>query len=76
MNPCPQNKPSRRTVLKSIGVTTTLAASGLLQSTIYAGPSKASCNEPETYLSGYFLPLEITPSSLNSRSLRSRTACS
>lgn len=36
MNSSPQNNPSRRTVLKSIGVTTTLAASGLLQSMIIA----------------------------------------
>ncbi len=39
MNPSPQNNPSRRTVLKSIGATTTLAASGLLPSSIYAAPS-------------------------------------
>ena len=44
MNPSPQNKPSRRTVLKSIGATTTLAASGLLPSMIYAAPS-ASAND-------------------------------
>ncbi len=40
----PQNHPSRRTVLKSIGATTALAASGLLPSTIYAVPS-ASAND-------------------------------
>ena len=44
MNPSPQNNPSRRTVLKSIGATTTLAASGLLPSMIYAAPS-ASAND-------------------------------
>jgi hypothetical protein len=40
----PQNHPSRRTVLKSIGATTALSASGLLPSTIYAVPS-ASAND-------------------------------
>ena len=44
MNTSPQNNPSRRTVLKSIGATTTLAASGLLPSMIYAAPS-ASAND-------------------------------
>ncbi len=43
MNTLPQNEPSRRTALKSIGATTALAASGLLPSTIYAAPS-ASAN--------------------------------
>ena len=38
MNPSPENKTSRRSALKSIGATTTLAASGLLTSTIYAAP--------------------------------------
>ena len=44
MNPSTQNNPSRRTALKSIGATTTLAASGLLPSMIYAAPS-ASAND-------------------------------
>ena len=44
MNPSPQNKTSRRSVLKSIGATTTLAASGLLASAIYAAPP-ASAND-------------------------------
>ncbi|TWT97382.1 Gfo/Idh/MocA family protein [Neorhodopirellula pilleata] len=44
MNPSPQNNLSRRTVLKSIGATTTLAASGLSPSMIYAAPS-ASAND-------------------------------
>ena len=44
MNPSPQNKTSRRSVLKSIGATTTLAASGLLPSAIYAAPP-ASAND-------------------------------
>jgi predicted dehydrogenase len=44
MNTSPQNNPSRRTVLKSIGATTTLAASGLLPSLIYAAPS-ATAND-------------------------------
>ena len=39
-----QNHPSRRTVLKSIGATTALAASGLLPSAIHAAPS-ASAND-------------------------------
>ena len=38
----PQNEPSRRTVLKSIGATTALAASGLLPSSIYAAPSTSA----------------------------------
>lgn len=38
MKPSPENKTSRRSALKSIGATTTLAASGLLTSTIYAAP--------------------------------------
>ena len=42
MNRYPHNKTSRRTVLKSIGATTTLAASGLLPSMIYAAPSAAA----------------------------------
>ena len=44
MNPSAQNNPSRRTVLKSIGATTTLAASGLFPSMIYAAPA-TSANE-------------------------------
>lgn len=44
MNPSLQNKPSRRVVLKSIGATSTLAASGLLPSMIYSAPS-ASAND-------------------------------
>ncbi len=43
MNPSAQNHPSRRTALKSLGATTTLAASGLLPSAIYAA-SPASAN--------------------------------
>lgn len=42
MNPSPQNKHSRRVVLKSIGATSTLAASGLLPSMIYAAPSASA----------------------------------
>jgi predicted dehydrogenase len=42
MNTLPQNEPSRRTALKSIGATTALAASGLLPSTIYAAPSPSA----------------------------------
>lgn len=42
MNSSPKNIPSRRTVLKSIGATTTLAASGLLPSMIYAAPPAAA----------------------------------
>ena len=44
MDTLPQNEPSRRTVLKSIGATSALAASGLLPSTIYAAPS-ATAND-------------------------------
>ena len=44
MNPSSQIKISRRSVLKSIGATTTLAASGLLPSAIYAAPP-ASAND-------------------------------
>lgn len=43
MHPSPQNNPSRRTALKSIGATTALAASGLLLSMTYAALS-ASAN--------------------------------
>ncbi len=43
MPPSPQNNPSRRTALKSIGATTALAASGLLPSMTCAAPS-ASVN--------------------------------
>jgi predicted dehydrogenase len=42
MNIFPQNKTSRRSVLKSIGATTTLAASGLLPSAIYAAPPSSA----------------------------------
>ncbi len=42
MKPAAQNKPSRRSVLKSIGATTTLAASGLLPSMLYAAPSAST----------------------------------
>ena len=42
MNPLPQINHSRRTVLKSIGATSTLAASGLLPSMIYAAPSASA----------------------------------
>ena len=42
MNPSPQNNPSRRTVLKSIGATTSLVASGLSPSMIYAAPSASA----------------------------------
>ncbi|MCR9208002.1 MAG: Gfo/Idh/MocA family oxidoreductase [bacterium] len=42
MNTLPQNKPSRRTALKSIGVTTAFAASGLLPSSMYAAPSTSA----------------------------------
>ena len=44
MNPSPENKTSRRSVLKSIGATSTLAASGLFPSAIYAAPP-ASAND-------------------------------
>ena len=44
MNSSLQKHPSRSSVLKSIGATTTLAASGLLSSMIYAAPS-ASAND-------------------------------
>ena len=44
MNPSPQDKTSRRSVMKSIGATTTLAASGLFLSAIYAAPP-ASAND-------------------------------
>ncbi|TWU04760.1 Gfo/Idh/MocA family protein [Stieleria varia] len=43
MNKSPQKNPSRRTVLKSIGATTTLTASGLLPSMLYAA-TPASAN--------------------------------
>jgi predicted dehydrogenase len=42
MNTSSPNNPSRRTVLKSIGATTTLAASGLLPSAIYAATPTAA----------------------------------
>lgn len=42
MNTLPQNKPSRRTALKSIGATTALAASGQLPSSIHATPSTSA----------------------------------
>ena len=44
MNPSTQNLSSRRTALKLIGASTTLAASGLVPSAIYAAPS-ASAND-------------------------------
>ncbi|MCM2369079.1 Gfo/Idh/MocA family protein [Aporhodopirellula aestuarii] len=44
MNSSPHNKTSRRSVLRSIGATTALAASGLLPSAIYAAPP-ASAND-------------------------------
>jgi predicted dehydrogenase len=44
MNTTPQNNPSRRIVLKSMGATTSLAVSGLLPSMIYAAPL-ASAND-------------------------------
>ena len=44
MNSSPRNHPSRRTVLKSFGATTAVAASGLLPRAIYAAPS-ASAND-------------------------------
>lgn len=52
MNSSPKNIPSRRTVLKSIGETTTLAASGLLPSMIYAAPPAAANNKLRVGLIG------------------------
>ncbi len=52
MNPCPQDMPSRRTVLKSIGATTTLAASGLLPSTIHVATSSSANNKLRVGLIG------------------------
>ena len=52
MNSSPKNIPSRRTVLKSIGATTTLAASGLLPSMIYAAPPAAANNKLRVGLIG------------------------
>ncbi|ELP30584.1 Gfo/Idh/MocA family protein [Rhodopirellula baltica] len=42
MTTTPQNSPSRRTVLKSIGATTALTASGLAPTAIHAATSKAA----------------------------------
>ncbi|WP_286762945.1 MULTISPECIES: Gfo/Idh/MocA family protein [Rhodopirellula] len=42
MNTLPQNKPSRRTALKSIVATTAFAASGLLPSSVHATPSTSA----------------------------------
>lgn len=42
MTTTPQNSPSRRTVLKSIGATTALTASGLAPSAIHAATSKSA----------------------------------
>ena len=52
MNSSPQKHPSRRTVLKSIGATTTLAASGLLPSMINAASSASANNKLRVGLIG------------------------
>ncbi|WP_039962231.1 Gfo/Idh/MocA family protein [Rhodopirellula europaea] len=52
MNPSPHNHPSRRTALKSIGATTTLAASGLVPSMIYAAPSTSGSDKLRVGLIG------------------------
>jgi predicted dehydrogenase len=52
MNLSPHNHPSRRTALKSIGATTTLAASGLVPSMIYAAPSTSGSDKLRVGLIG------------------------
>lgn len=52
MNPCPHSHPSRRTALKSISATTTLAASGLVPSMIYAAPSTSGSDKLRVGLIG------------------------
>ncbi|XZE56554.1 Gfo/Idh/MocA family protein [Planctomycetaceae bacterium SH139] len=52
MNPSPHSHPSRRTALKSIGATTTLAASGLVPSMIYAAPSTSGSDKLRVGLIG------------------------
>lgn len=52
MNPSPPYHASRRTALKSIGATTTLAASGLVPSMIYAAPSTSGSDKLRVGLIG------------------------
>lgn len=52
MNPSLQKNPSRRALLKSIGTTGTLAASGLLPSTIHAASSSSRNNKLRVGLIG------------------------
>ncbi|EMI47120.1 Gfo/Idh/MocA family protein [Rhodopirellula sp. SWK7] len=52
MNSSSQNNPSRRTVLKSTGATTALAASGLLPSMIYAAPPTSGSDKLRVGLIG------------------------